>query len=308
MVQDIYIIDDENKTTSELKELFYNEKSFRFKNINTRDIEIALKNIPSLIIINEDTIRVDIIEICQQIRNNEDNSITPIIVQSSNDSKEHRLEVLKNSIEFYIRKPLDEQCLYYTIKNIIRLIYTNRRISPLTGLPGNVQIQTELKKRLFNKEEFSILYFDLDNFKAYNDVYGFLKGDEIIKFTARTILENVHSCDNNTFVGHIGGDDFVALIPNIDCESLCQDIILRFDIGIQKYFNEDDIKRKYLEVENRKGVIEQFPITSLSIGVVVVDKNRFHNILEIGEVGAQVKHLAKTTMGSTYVINRRKNI
>ena len=82
--------------------------------------------------------------------------------------------------------------VYYTVKNLSRLLSTNRRMSPLTGLPGNVQIQAELKKRLLKQEDFSVLYFDLDNFKAYNDVYGFLKGDEIIKFTANTILNAIH--------------------------------------------------------------------------------------------------------------------
>ncbi len=76
-------------------------------------------------------------------------------------------------MEHYIIVPIDEEYLYYTIKNVIRLLYINRRVSPLTGLPGNVQIQAEMKKRLLNKENFSMIYFDLDNFKAYNDIYGF---------------------------------------------------------------------------------------------------------------------------------------
>ncbi len=205
-------------------------------------------------------------------------------------------------------KPVDEKYLYYTIKNIIRLIYTNRKVSPLTGLPGNVQIQAELKKHLLKKEEFTVLYFDLDNFKAYNDVYGFLRGDEIIKFTARTILNNIHQANcEEAFVGHIGGDDFVAIIQSKEYETICQNIINEFDTGILKYFTETDKERGYVECANRKGIIEQYPLTSISIGVVVADKNRFANILEIGEVGAAVKHVAKVSMGSTYAIDRRKN-
>ena len=157
------------------------------------------------------------------------------------------------------------------------------------------------------QETFSVLYLDLDNFKAYNDVYGFLRGDEIIKFTANVILKNVHmESQIENFVGHIGGDDFVAIVDNECYEKVCQNIILEFDKGVTKYFTEEDIERGYLEVPNRKGIIEQFPITSISIGVVVVDKSKYANILEIGEVGAQVKHIAKTTMGSSYAINRRK--
>ena len=285
------------------------EKEFKLKKVVTANIDDALKNIPSLIIINEDSVDENIIEICKRIRQNEDNSITPIIVVSSNKEKEHRIEVLKECVEHYIKAPIDKEYMYYTIKNVIRLLDTNRRVSPLTGLPGNVQILAEMKKRLLNKEDFVMLYLDLDNFKAYNDVYGFLNGDEIIKFTARTISDNIDklSISGNTFIGHIGGDDFVAIVSeDDDYEGICQNIIAEFDSQVLKYFNEEDVKRGYLEVPNRKCVLEQFPLTSISIGVVVAHKGRFHNVLEIGEVGAQVKHLAKTTMGSAYVIDRRK--
>ena len=177
MVQDIYIIDDDESSIPIFKELFKNDKEYKFIGVKTEQIDIALKNIPFLIIINEDSLDRDVVELCGKIRTDEDNKITPIIVVSSNSERRHRLGVLKESVEYYIKKPVDTDYIYYTIKNLNRLLNINRRISALTGLPGNVQIHAELKKRIANKEEFSVLYLDLDNFKAYNDVYGFLKGD-----------------------------------------------------------------------------------------------------------------------------------
>ena len=307
MKQEIYVIDNNNIFTNSLKKLFKDRKELEFTQVNNHEIDEALRNIPELIIINEDTLEDDAKIICNRIRSNEDNSITPIIVVSANREKEHKVEVLKNSVEHYIHTPVDEDYFYHTVINLIDLLYMNRRMSPLTGLPGNVQIQAEIKKHLLNKEEFAMIYVDLDNFKAYNDIYGFVKGDEIIKFTARIIRQNVQKCEcDNSFIGHIGGDDFIVIIQNADYEKICQDIIIDFDTQIEKYFNEIDKERGYIEVANRRGIIEQFPITSISIGVVIVEKNRFKSTLEIGEVGAQVKHLAKTTQGSTYVINRRK--
>lgn len=307
MIQDIYIIDDDDSSILVFRELFKNDEEFKFTSVKSEQIDEALRNIPTMIIINEDAVKIDAIELCKKIRNDDDNGITPIIMVSSNKDKEHRINILKESVEYYIRKPVNEKYLYYTIKNLSRLLRINRRISPLTGLPGNVQIHAELKKRLMKKEEFSVLYLDLDNFKAYNDVYGFLKGDEIIKFTANTILTCVHTLiQSGAFVGHIGGDDFVAIVPTLDCEELCKSIIANFDAQVTKYFTEEDVEKGYVEVANRKGIIEQFPLTSISIAVVEADKNRFSNILEIGEVGAQVKHLAKSIMGSSYAINRRK--
>lgn len=308
MVQEIYIIDDEPNLRETLKRLFKEDKSYRFKSVPTEELDIALKNIPSLIIINEDNIDEDIISICEKIKKDDDNTITPVIVLSSNKDHDHRINLLKLGVSHYIINPINEDFFYYTIQNTLNLIYINRRVSPLTGLPGNVQIQAEMKKRFSLKETFAMIYIDLDNFKAYNDIYGFLKGDQIIKFTAKTILKNVHTDEyEDSFVGHIGGDDFVAIVSETDYEKICQNIITDFDTNILKYFTDEDVERGYLEVENRKGIMEQFPLTSISIGVVEVEEGRFANVLEIGEAGASVKHLAKTIQGSTYVIDRRKN-
>ena len=307
MVQEIYIIDDDDSSIVIFRELFRNDPEYKFISVKTGQIDIALKNIPSLIVINEDAIDRDVIDLCRKIRKDEDNTITPVIVVSSKTSREHRVRILRESVEYFIKKPVDEQYLYYTVKNLNRLLSSNRRVSPLTGLPGNVQIHAELKKRIGRGEPFSVLYIDLDNFKAYNDVYGFLKGDQIIEFTADTIVNSVHSDElENTFVGHIGGDDFVEIVPGTNCEKLCQNIITHFDNNVVKYFTDDDIEKGYIEVANRKGIIEQFPLTSVSIGVVVADVGRFHNILEISDIGAQVKHAAKSVMGSSYAIDKRR--
>ena len=307
MVQEIYIIDDDESSLPIFKELFKNDKEFKFIGVKTEQIDIALKNIPFLIIINEDAIDRDVVGLCKKIRTDEDNKITPIIVVSSNIDRGHRLDVLKESVEYYIKKPVDADYLYFTVKNLNRLLTINRRISPLTGLPGNVQIHAELKKRIANKEEFSVLYLDLDNFKAYNDVYGFLKGDQIIEFTAQTILRCIHQLFlEHSFIGHIGGDDFIAIVPTTDVDEICQSIIATFDKEVEKFFTEEDLEKGYIEVANRKGIIEQFALTSISIGVVIAEKGRFANILEIGEIGAQVKHMAKSIMGSSYAIDRRQ--
>lgn len=307
-MKNIYILDENEELKNQLKEVLKSNKEIKIKQYTTDKFEKMLNSIPDILIINEDSLPQDIEigEICKQIRNDDDNAITPIILISSNTERAHKIEILKNEVDLYVEKPIDEEILYYNIINIIRLLNSNRMVSPLTGLPGNVQIQAEMKKRLANKHKYTMLYIDLDNFKAYNDTYGFSKGDEIIKFTAKLISKNVMKNEDN-FVGHIGGDDFVAISEDDDYEDVCQNIIAEFDTQVKKFFSEEDFARGYLEVENRKGIIEQFPITSISIGAIEVTKERFKNTLEIGEAGANVKHLAKTIFGSTYVIDRRKN-
>ena len=132
-------------------------------------------------------------------------------------------------------------------------------------------------------------------------------GDEIIKFTAKTIVKHVHDMPSvGNFVGHIGGDDFVAVIEKCDYDKLCKDTISEFDTLVPNYYSSEDIERGYVEVANRRGIIEEFPIVSMSIGVIEVGNGNYSSPLEIGEVSAQVKHLAKTMMGSSYIINRRR--
>lgn len=197
MIHEIFVVEDEEDLINDFKKIFKTDKKTKFKKINTTSISAHLLDIPSLIIINEDKIyKNNLIDICKLIRNNEDNSITPIMIITSDNSLAHQRNILKEEIEYYIKKPLDNDCIFYMIKNIVKLLYRNRGISPLTKLPGNLPIQSELKKRLLKKQEFAVLYFDLDNFKAYNDTYGFLGGDEIIKQTAKIILKNVNSDEN----------------------------------------------------------------------------------------------------------------
>lgn len=137
---------------------------------------------------------------------------------------------------------------------------------------------------------------------------GFANGDEVIKFTARIIGDNIHSDqeDCRNFLGHIGGDDFVAIV-NVQKEyTMAQNIIKGFDDNIKKYYTKEDIEKGYLEVPNRRGIIELFPIMTISIAVVEVKRDSCYSPLEIGEIGAQVKHQAKEIQGSSIVINRRK--
>lgn len=135
MNRDVYIIDETEELITSLKNIFKFKRSFKFKNINIDELEEELKNIPCLIIVNEDTINLDAATLCKTIRKDEDNTITPIIVISSNEDDDHKVSVIKNQVEYYLSKPINEQVLGYTIENISRLLHVNRGASPLTGLP-----------------------------------------------------------------------------------------------------------------------------------------------------------------------------
>lgn len=119
MIQDIYVIDDKKELIESLGRLFAGMNQYRFINVKAEELGLALRNIPALIIVDEDNTNVDIIDICNTIRNDDDNNITPVAVVSSNIEKQHRIEILKTSVQYFIKKPIDEQYLFYTVKNIV---------------------------------------------------------------------------------------------------------------------------------------------------------------------------------------------
>lgn len=135
MLQEIYIIDDTTQLLEKLQEMFKNQPDYHFISVTSDDIDMALKNIPTMIIIDDDNTTYTALEICQKIRTNEDNSITPILIASSIVDHNYRMEILKLSVQYYILNPIDEDYFYMTIKNMIDFVTTNRRVSPLTGLP-----------------------------------------------------------------------------------------------------------------------------------------------------------------------------
>ena len=189
---------------------------------------------------------------------------------------------------------------YYGVVPVISLLEKTMQFevnvakysNPLTGLPGNVVIEDSISKLILEKKEFSLLYFDINDFKAFNDTYGFENGDRILSFTA-SIIQKHTSLYKDSFLGHIGGDDFVAIIPGHDAYDLCQNIIDEFDSKISDFYNEDDIQRGYIQSFNRNNNEENYPIMSISIGIVM-DKNKYYtSIYELTEEAAKIKKKCK---------------
>jgi diguanylate cyclase (GGDEF)-like protein len=164
--------------------------------------------------------------------------------------------------------------------------------NPLTGLPGNVVIENSISKLILEKKKFSLLYFDINDFKAFNDTYGFENGDRILSYTASIIQK--HTClYKDSFLGHIGGDDFVAIISGHDAGFLCENIIIEFDSNISNFYSEDDKQKGYIQSFNRNNNEENYPIMSISIAVVT-DKNKdYSSIYELTEEAAKIKKKCK---------------
>ena len=179
--------------------------------------------------------------------------------------------------------------------------------NPLTGLPGNLIIEEKIKEVISKNEPFSLMYFDLNNFKAYNDVYGFEKGDKVLKYVANILERHLYFYEGS-FLGHVGGDDFVAIVMTYDVERLCKNIIEEFDYNIVKFYNEVDVKRGYIRSINRLGKEENFPIMGISIAVLNNSHRNFSSVEEVSEIAAQVKMKSKKYGKSHYIIDSLEKI
>ncbi|GLI39216.1 diguanylate cyclase [Geobacter hydrogenophilus] len=180
--------------------------------------------------------------------------------------------------------------------------------SPLTRLPGNIAIERVLNKLLQSGEPFAVCYADLDNFKAYNDHYGYIKASEVIKLTAELIHDTVRElAGGNAFVGHVGGDDFVMVVAAERGGPLSEAVINRFDNFILNHYSAEDLARGSIEGVDRYGVSRTFPIMSISVAVVISQQGEFTSAVQIAKAAADIKDLLKKSPGSNYLINRRRN-
>ena len=179
--------------------------------------------------------------------------------------------------------------------------------SPLTHLPGGTAIENILKKRIDSGDLFAFCLVDLDNFKAYNDHYGYARGNQVIKNTALIIEEAVknHGTDES-FYGHIGGDDFVIVCSIDHYVKICKFIIDRFDQTVGEFYDPKDLGNGFIIRKTRKGVEEKFPIVTISIGVVTNQKRQLKHVVQIGEIAAEAKDFAKSKPGSVYYVDRRE--
>ena len=207
--------------------------------------------------------------------------------------------------EFFYSK-WDKSLFSAKLKMIIHRSKRDLGVNPTTRLPGTSIIEREISKRIMKEEEFAACYADLDNFKAYNDYYGYQYGDGLIKMTSEIIRDVVYSSTKNGFVGHIGGDDYVFVIPPEKIHYICGQIIKIFDRLIIRRYKKEDILRGYILTANRKGKKERFPLMTLSIAVIVNQRRMFKHLGEISHMIADLKRYTKTLPGSNYFVERRK--
>mgnify|MGYP001599414727 CR=1 FL=1 len=247
-------------------------------------------------------------QVCQWLKQDTLLRHTPVIMLTGKSEVQDKVHGITAGADDYVLKPFEPRELLARVQMVLRRTAQDLDANPLTRLPGNISIGKELETRLASGGPIAVCYADLDRFKAFNDHYGFLRGDEIIKRTAEILLNAVRSHGNpGDFVGHIGGDDFVVVTTPDRAEAVCEAVVKAFDAMIPTLYDEQAVRQGCLIHTDRRGQQVSIPFLSISIALVTNEERPLAHPGQIAEIGAELKTHAKQFDRSLYVKERRKS-
>lgn len=302
----IALIDDSITIVNILSDLLTANGYQVFGLTDPRDaLEEIVFNRPDLIILDVIMPGINGYDLCRVLRNDTRTSHLPVLLLTSRSDIVDKVAGLEAGADDYIVKPFEPAEVLARVRTHLRRATQQKCFSPLTGLPGNVIIEAEIKKRLLQPDStFAVLYLDLDNFKSYNDTYGFVKGDELLRTTANIFRNCIQrQSPLQSFVGHVGGDDFIAIVTVEVMHQVCRSVITEFDATVGSFYNEADLNRGYIVARDRQGKVRHFPLVTVSIAAISGKQQKLTDILQIGELAASLKRRAKEHRCSIYVSN-----
>ena len=303
----ILVVDDEKNILDIIR---FNLEVEGYRVYTTQEGEEALRLVselnPDLILCDIMMPEVDGLEICRRLKSDGRTNHIPVVLLSARTQAQDKVAGIEAGADDFITKPFDFSDLVARITiNLVRA-RQKRDVSPLTGLPGSISIEAETKSRISRNLKFSALYIDIDNFKPYNEIYGYPRGDQVIRELAYIVTEAVKECGNfEDFVGHGGGDDFVVITTPEKAGAIAEKIITDFEAKIPDFYRQEDLSRGYSILVDRLGRDNYIPIMTLSIGVASNLKRRIETHWEVGEIARETLGYAKSIPGSTYFIDRR---
>ncbi len=257
--------------------------------------------------------------LCRKLKAHDTTAALPVIFITSLNNVSAEAKGFEAGAVDYITKPFNAPTVKARIKNQLTLSIAIKELkrlnqlaldaNPHTGLPGNTSILNELKKVVETGAAVTVIYADLDNFKVYNDIYGFAQGDNIITFTANVIRVALQVADcADSFLGHIGGDDFVIIVPADKCTMVANEVIRRIDTGIHEFYTAEDVQRGHVIAIDRAGKSRKHPLISLSLGAIDLTQRRISTPLEIIDICTETKKAAKARQGSNLFLDQRRKV
>ncbi len=309
MVKPRILIVDDDPDILDVLEITLSEENYEiFKAMDGEEAIRIIKSKPlDLVLLDYAIPKMNGRQVCMEVKKDILLRHLPIIMVTGKGEVSDKVGGIDAGADDYIVKPFEPKELLARIRMILRRTARDLEANPLTRLPGNVSILNELASCLESNALFAVCYIDIDKFKSYNDKYGFEHGDEVIRETARILIQSTHELGNpNDFVGHIGGDDFVIVTAPDVVDNLCRKIIADFEKKAPSFYNETDREKGYIIGLDRQGKEQKIPLLSVSIGVVTNEFRKIEHVAQIGEIGAELKSYAKSLERSNYVKDQRK--
>ncbi len=303
------LIADDDPDIRDILKLTLGEENYEI--IEAVDGQEALEIIRSksldLVLLDYKMPKMDGRQVCDLVKKDLLLQHLPVIMVTGKGEVSDKIGGIDSGADDYVVKPFEPKELLARIRMVLRRTQRDLEANPLTRLPGNVAILNELSRCIESKKQFAVCYADLDKFKAYNDKYGFEHGDNVIRETARILLGAIKEYGGpEDFVGHIGGDDFVVVTTPDFANKICEKIIHDFDQISPSFYNQEDRENGFIIGYDRQSKIHKIPLLSISIGVVTNEMRDISHVAQIGEIGAELKKLAKSMEKSNYVKDKRQ--
>lgn len=268
----------------------------------------VLNSLPAIIIVSMTLPDLDGSQIVGTLKAENVYSQVPILLCLDTDEFVSKGALEGSQVDDFFILPGDDTEFKTRIHLAMLRADRNLDANPLSHLPGNTSIICYVQRRIDCKDDFAMCYGDLDYFKSFNDKYGFTRGDEVLLMSARIILNTVRVISpDDFFVGHIGGDDFVFVLPSNKAEEACRQIIAAFDDIIPQFYDKEDRERRNIVAPDRQGVVRAFPLMAISIAVVCNTDGRLEHVGQASAISMGLKRKAKETVTSSYVVDRRRS-
>jgi GGDEF domain-containing protein len=268
---------------------------------------LSLRGRPRMVAMDARTVAEPCLTACRRMKSDSYTAIVPCIILT-NDSDAAFAAAFDAGADEVVRASIQTAEMLTRLDVMLRRSDRDLFVHPSTRLPGAVEIELEIQRRLASGALFATCYADLDHFKEFNDRYSYYDGDRVIRILAQILHDVVKGlCAEQGFVGHIGGDDFIFIIP-VDCvNEVCSEIIDVFDTLIPYQYSEQDRRAGYFFGKDRRGQLHRVPLMTLSIGVVTNERRHFTHAAQVSELATEMKSYAKTLTGSVYSVDRRQN-
>ena len=270
-------------------------------------LAIALRSRPRLVIFDARDAAGDaeVWRACARLKADSFTGIVPAVMLVDGAAEAFD-RALQSGADEILRPELTDVEVAQRLQLLLRRSDRDANVHPSTRLPGTIEIEAEITRRMARAESFAVCYADLDHFKEFNDRYSYFEGDRVIRLLAKLLHDVVKGmCGERGFVGHIGGDDFICIIPVAAVNEVCAEIVTVFDLIVPFQYSESDQRAGYFFGKDRRGQLHRVPLMTLSIGVVTNERRIFTSAAQVSELATEMKGYAKTLAGSVYTVDRR---